>query len=317
MASRSLFGKFLVSIVFLLLAQGVPGAAVTFVRVDRASGLPSDQVTALWADGENVWAGTSNGGVARVSPAGRVIRVFKAEDGLPSNKVVSIASFGEKIFVGTDSGLGVFDGRAWEALVRAQNFSLKNLYLRAEPEGKRLWVCSVDPAGGLLRYDGRKWEFLGGQGRGPLNHIRSFAFQDGVAWLGSATSGVYQHTEADIRFFPDKKSFPSANIVSLEVFEGAVWAGTPKGGARYENGRWVPLTRAGGFPLSGVYSMASSPAALYLAGQEGLFRYRAGRFEPLPPGQASAVASGVNAVAVSGGVVYAGTSNGLVIIRGW
>jgi ligand-binding sensor domain-containing protein len=268
----NLLNNFPFLFLFLLLSLHVHAADISIINVNRASGLPSDLITAVSADEENVWVGTANGGVARVSPAGRVIRVYKVEDGLPSNRILSIASFGGKIFAGTDSGLGVFDGSAWESLERAEKFSLKNLYLAADPEGNRLWVGSVNPAGGLLRYDGKKWEFLGGQGRGPLNHIRSFAFQDGTTWLGSGTSGIYLQTGTEIRYFKDKTGFPSANVVSLEVFDGAVWAGTPRGGVRYESGRWVPLTRATGFPLSSVFSMASSPGGLYLGGREGLFR---------------------------------------------
>jgi ligand-binding sensor domain-containing protein len=302
---------------FLLFPLQAPATNVSIIHVNKASGLPSNLVTAVSADEENVWVGTANGGVARVSPSGRIIRVYKVEDGLPSNRIISIASFRGKIFVGTDSGLGVFDGNSWEILERKENFSLKNLYLRTEPEGKRLWVGSVNPAGGLLRYDGKKWEFLGGQGRGLLNHIRSFAFQGGTTWLGSSTSGVYRHTGTEIQYFKDKSGFPSANVVSLEVFDGAAWAGTPKGGVRYENGRWVPLTRATGFPLSSVFSMASSPGGLYLGGREGLFRYRSGRYERFSPEQNSAVTTGVNALASAEGTVYAGTSKGLLIIRGW
>jgi ligand-binding sensor domain-containing protein len=313
----NLLNNFLFLLLFLLLSLHVHAANVSIINVNRASGLPSDLVTTVSADEENIWVGTANGGVAKVSPTGRVIRVYKVEDGLPSNRILSIASYGGKIFAGTDSGLGVFDGSAWESLESVKKFSLKNLYLRTEPEGKRLWVGSVNPAGGLLRYDGKKWEFLGGQGRGPLNHIRSFAFQDGTTWLGSSTSGVYRHTGTEIQYFKDKAGFPSTNVVSLEVFDGAAWAGTPRGGVRYENGRWIPLTRATGFPLSSVFSMATSPGALYLGGREGLFRYRSGRYDPLPLEEAPAVAAGVDALACAEGTVYAGTSKGLLIIRGW
>lgn len=290
------------------------------VRVfTKADGLPSDWVTALAAGDGEVWAGTLDGGLARLSSSGKVDRVYGTRDGLPSPKITSLAMYGGSLYAGTGDGLGVFDGFSWNAVREAGNVLLRNVLLRTDPSGGMLWLGAVNTSGGLLRFDGKTWQNLGGEGRGPLNHVQAFAFQGDAAWLGSMNSGVYRKTEADFQYFVTEAGLPSANVTSLEMFEGAVWAGTSLGPARFESGRWVSFQKPGVFPMSAVFCLAASPKALYIGGREGLVRYRNGRFELLRAkiDDSPLVVGRVNALLVRGDTVYAGTSGGLLEIKGW
>lgn len=298
----------------MALAAGRARAAEV-VAVVRAEGLPSDWITCLAAGGDTLWAGTGDAGVAALSPAGRVERTFGAGGGIPSARAISVAVFGGKVFLGTDKGIGIYDGRSWESLGSVARVNLGNAFLRAEPGGGALWAGAVNLAGGLLRYDGTRWSFMGGKNRGLLNHVQAFAFTDGEAWLGSSTSGIYRLSGDAFDQFRAGSGLPSANTICLETFRGALWAGTSAGAARRENGRFVPYTRGGGFPLKAVFCMAASPEALYLGGREGLVRYRAGRFETFVR---EGVSLGrVNALLWRDGTLYAGTGRGLFLIRGW
>ena len=287
--------------------------------VTRADGLPSEWVTAIAAGDDGIWVGTLDAGIAHLSPSGRVIKVYGTRDGLPAPKITSLAFFGANLYAGTEDGLGVFDGFTWNAVREAGNVLLRNVALRTEPSGVRLWLGAVNMSGGLLRFDGKRWQNLGGEGRGPLNHVQAFAFQGDAAWLGSMNSGVYRKTETEFQYFVTQDGLPSANVTSLETFGGTVWAGTSRGPARFEAGRWVAFEKPGVFPMSAVFCLAASPKALYLGGREGLARYRDGRFEMLKTkiDDSPLLVGRVNALLVRGDTVYAGTSSGLLEIKGW
>jgi hypothetical protein len=314
---KALAGVLLLS-VLLMCTPGV-SRSLDVSAINRSTGLPSDWVTALAVDETALWVGTLDAGLAQLSLAGRPVRSYSTADGLPSNKVTSIASFKGKLYVGTDAGLAVFDGRSWAVMRDAAGFRLRNLALRADPAGGRLWVGSLSQEGALLRFDGERWEFLGGEGRGPLNHVQAFAFQGSAAWLGSMNSGVYRREGADFRYFSTAAGLPSSNVMSLEAYGGTVLAGTTAGVAIYEDGRFSPWPKAGGSPLTAVYAMASSPSTLYIGGREGLFRYRTGKLEPFPAGAAGTPSPvrNVSVLALSGETLYAGTPGGLLVIRGW
>jgi hypothetical protein len=294
-----------------------PGQAADVSVIDRASGLPADWVTTLAAGDDGIWAGTVSGGAALITPQGMVKRVYGTRDGLPSPKIVSIASLGRKVYVGTDAGIGVYDGGTWEILQKASGRLLRNVYMEAEPDGLQLWAGAVNTNGGLLHLTGTGWQFAGGAGRGLMNHVRAFAFQNETVWMGTTNSGVYRRTEDEFRAFTSKDGLPSSSIYSLEIFAGTVWAGTAAGAARYEEGRWKAFPPSYAFPLSAVFCLEASPEALYLGGREGLLRYRSGHFERFSAGKDSRSIGRVNALLYYRDALYAGTSSGLYIVRGW
>jgi ligand-binding sensor domain-containing protein len=316
---EAVISGFLVFFAFFIVFQWClsPVQAADVSLVNRASGLPADWVTTLAADDSGIWAGTVSGGAALITPQGLVKRVYGTRDGLPSPKIVSIASFGGKVYVGTDAGIGIFDGGTWEILQEASGRLLRNVYMEAEPDGVRLWAGAVNTSGGLLHLTGTGWQFAGGAGRGLMNHVRAFAFQNETVWMGTTNSGVYRRTKNEFRFFTSKDGLPSSSIHSLEIFAGTVWAGTSNGAARYEKGRWKSFPRSSVFPLSAVFCLEASPEALYLGGREGLLRYRSGRFERFSAGEASRSIGRVNALLFYQDALYAGTSSGLYIVRSW
>jgi ligand-binding sensor domain-containing protein/Cdc6-like AAA superfamily ATPase len=69
---------------------------------DRADGLPTNSVTTIWKDGEDVWIGTS-GGLWRYD--GRTWQVYTPQHGLPSSHVLSmIRSAPNTWWIGTAGG---------------------------------------------------------------------------------------------------------------------------------------------------------------------------------------------------------------------
>ena len=301
--------RYFAFLLLFLILRGIAAAEVSFI--DKDSGLPPGDVRAIVADRQGAWVGVGSW-VAHISPLRRVVRSYGPSDGLPGGRIFSLALFQEKVYAGTESGLAVLDGNRWRVLPKADRFSLSNCYLRTEPGGKWLWVAAVNTNGGLLRFDGERWEFLGGEGRGPLNNVRAIVFEGDSAWLGTLGSGVYRRSGTGIQYFKTRDGLPASTVGSIEAFGGAIWAGTSKGLARFENGRWGAVA---GSPLPSVSAMAASPTSLFVGGPNGLFRYGSGTFHPIPFGEAAGGEKPVTALAYSDGVLYAGTPRGLAILK--
>jgi ligand-binding sensor domain-containing protein len=248
---------------------------------------------------------------------GQAGRSYGRADGLPPGKVNSLAVLEGKVYAGTEHGFGVFDGASWRGVPSAEKKSLRNVFLRAEPAGRGLWVGAVDLGGGLLRLEGDRWQFLGGRGVGLMNHIQAFAFEGDTAWLGSVSSGVFAKKGDELRTFRSKEGLPSETVYALEAFGGTVWAGTSKGAARYAEGRWTSYPKSPSIPLSAVFCMAAGPETLYLGGPEGLVRHSRGRFEPYPSGDPALRIGRVNALLFHEGALYVGAADGLLRVEGW
>ena len=285
--------------------------------VSPVPALSGQWITALGAGAGGLWVGTAGGRVAFLPGAGGGGRTYGPADGLPPGKINSVAVLDGAVYAGSEGGLAVLDGNAWKVIPSAEGKTLKNVFLRAEPEGKGLWACAVDLSGGLLRLDGNRWRFLGGGGKGLMNHIRAFAFAGDTAWLGSISSGVFSRKGDELRAYKKRDGLPSGSAFALEPFGGTVWAGTSAGPARFADGRWSAYPKSATLPLSAVFCLAAGPEALYLGGPEGLVRQRGGRFEPFPSGDLALRVGRVNALLFHEGALYVGAAEGLLRIEGW
>lgn len=304
-------------VVAALAGMSFTAAFAADIRVlTSADGLPSNWVSALAAapDGK-LWVGTGNAGVALLDPAGKVTNVYTArKDGLPSDEVTAIGLFRGKVYVGTAGGLAVFDGSAWEAVTQVLNVTMRNVRLAASPDGKEMWVSSVYLAGGLLRYDGKEWTFMGGEGRGLFNGVAAIAFSPEGVLLGTVSGGAYLHTGTDI--LPLKEGLPPVSVFSAAAIGNRMFLGTSDGLLARDGARWSDVPLPAGFALQPVFSLAASGSDLLVAGGGGIARISSNKTtvltvaSGLPPGKIKALSAGE-------GYVAAGTPSGLAIIRKW
>ncbi len=299
--------------VLLALLPFAAGAADVRV-LTAADGLPSSWVKALVpAPDGKLWVGTGNAGVYLLDPATGAGKGYRASDGLSSDAVVSIALFGGKIYVGTSAGLSVFDGAKWSTIGKVEKVVMRNVRLAASPDGKELWACSVDLAGGIVRYDGTQWKFMGGDGRGIFNDVHGFAFLPEGVLMGAGSGMAYLHKGSDV--VPMGEGLSSVNILSVAERKGKAYLGTSKG-LFVRDRTWTEVPFPPVIKGAAVFSVVSggdgliagTAAGLVKVGEEGskVLTVRDG----LP-------ASRVLAVAVGEGYVAAGTANGLAIVRGW
>lgn len=299
----------------VLLFASLPAAAVEIKVLTAADGLPSNWVTALAAapDGK-LWVGTGDAGVCLFDPATGKTVGYGVADGLSPGEVTSIALFGGKVYVGTAAGLSVFDGTKWSRIPRVGQVTMRNVRLAASPDGKELWACSVYLAGGTVRFDGREWKFMGGEGRGLFNDIQAFAFRPEGVLMGAGSGIPYLHTGTDVTLL--REGLPSANIFCAGA-RGANWLlGTSKGLFEYADAKWAPVPLPRGFAGAPVFAVAYGGGRTIVGSDRGLVELADGGAKALTP-DAGLPASRVTAVALSGGAIAAGTPRGLVLVRGW
>ncbi len=299
----------------LLVVLPLAAKAADIRLLTAADGLPSSWVAAVAAapDGK-LWVGTGDAGVYLLDPSTGKGRGFRVRDGLSSDAVVSIATFGGKAYVGTSAGLSVFDGTEWATIAKVENVTMRNVRLAASPDGKELWACSVYLAGGTVRFDGKRWHFMGGQGRGLFNDIQGFAFLPGAVLMGSGSGAVYVAGGSAVR--PLTGGLPPSNVFAVGT-AGANWlAGTSRGLFRFE-GVWAPVAIPPGFAGRPVFAVASMDGEAVAGGDAGLARVggAAGArvltsADGLPPGR-------ITSIALTKGLVAVGTTGGLALVRGW
>jgi len=131
--------------------------------------------------------------------------------------------------------------------------------------------------------------------------------------MGSSTGTVYLHKGSDVQFFREGLS---GIVLGLAAIGDAVYAGTNRGLYLLSGSAWKPVVFPEEWGGVQVFSMAADGETLYLATTAGLVRIKRGPPERLtekdglPAGQVKVVAAG-------DGLVFAGTSGGLAVVRGW
>jgi ligand-binding sensor domain-containing protein len=283
----------------------------TFVK---GAGLPSSWVTALFAEpGGKLWVGTGNAGVYLLDPATGTGKGYTVSDGLASDEVTSIARFQEKVYVGTSGGLSVLQDGRWSTIAEARGVSLRNARLAASPDGEELWASAVILAGGTVRFDGKEWKFMGGEGRGLFNDVQGFAFLPDGVLMGSGSGVPYLRKGTDIA--PAGEGLPPVNILSAVAWKGKAYLGTNRG-LFVLDGRWREVVLPQGFSGIPVFCLAAAGDSLLAGTAAGLVKV-AGDGARILGASDGLPASRVLSVAAGTGYVAAGTANGLGIIREW
>lgn len=191
-------------------------------------------VSALLADGSDLWVGLRFGGVRRIRH-GALAASWAPGGGLPEGAVYGLARTPDgAVWAAVDDGLARFDGRAWRTIDAAWGF----------PEHKARAVF-VDRAGTLWAASARRVLFLAPGARrfadaGVDAHWVSQIAQapDGALWLTERYRGRVHRLVADVRGVAHGVTagsldarLPSAGM----VFDGAgaLWLGTSGDGIHH------------------------------------------------------------------------------------
>ena len=161
----------------------------SFFTLNKATGLPSDDVTALLADGEQMWIGTNGGGLFRFEK--NQLQLFNATKlGLPSNVITALAKAKDgALLVGTNRGLARVQDEVATLIAETADFSIT--VINATAEGS-LWVGTADQ--GLWYFDGQAWSQPPTGGKPPAAYITTILVDpQRSVWIGGKSGGIIRY----------------------------------------------------------------------------------------------------------------------------
>lgn len=146
-----------------------------------------------------------------------------------------------------------------------------------------IWIGTF---GGLVRYNGNDFRVFTPTNTPGLRGLRiNCIFEDsgGKLWVATADGGLSAISEGVFKNFTVNEGLPGNYVTSVcEGKDGAIWAGTEKGIARYRDGRWESLTKEKGLGDNFINTVSIIRDGSVLAGTaSGAFRFADGRWTTL------------------------------------
>jgi signal transduction histidine kinase/ligand-binding sensor domain-containing protein len=230
--------------------------------------LPGKPITALAADGDAVWIGTT-AGLSRFRA--NKFDSWTAANGLSSDTIVTLAADGENgLLAGTASGLDRVRNDAIEHVGGLPTDQVTAL--RRDRDGN-LWIGTY--SNGLYRVTGSNVASYG-LADGLLNPTVRAIFEDdeGSIWIGT-NGGVEQLRAGPFVTWNERDGL--ADAVARVIFEdrdGALWVGTANGLSRWNGETFVKLDDR---RLTGILSIAQGRDGTYWFGtSNGAYRIAGG-----------------------------------------
>ena len=287
---------------------------VPFDRV-RFPELRSSHIRTLFEDSkDNLWIGTSGGGVSILS--GEHIKTITSREGLGSDYVRAIAEdTNGVIWIGTD-GEGITAIRRDTMITYGKENSILDERVTSllVDNRNRLWIGTY---AGLFSFDGNGFERIGRRDGLPCDTVLSLYGRENELWIGTYGGGVGRFTEGKITTYGRENGLPGGIVTAItEDVDGSLWFATLRGG--------VCRLKDGGFSSRALGQIGQGEYAIALACDRernlwvgllngGLVQMREPPISWLSLGS-SGMVSGVTAD--HRGKVWAATSNGVREIRG-
>lgn len=232
---------------------------------------------------------------------------YTAAQGLPSTRVLSLAQDSTGyIWVGTDSGLGRYDGTAFELIAPVPGV----------PGARITSVVAIEDAivyatreGGLGTIGANGRRQLVGAG---LDAVTREIVGDGTGLLLATDRGLVSYRGAVSQILAGTTAAPDGCCATaLRDGRGRVWAGGAAGLFRVSGGEYLPPPR--GLRAGQVNTLVEdSGGTLWVGGEAGLYRLNGDRFQRVETGRPHAILSG----AVVGADLWFGTTSGALRLRG-
>src|SRR6267142_2125498 len=153
----------------------------------------------------------------------------------------------------SDRTIGQFVHTSWSA----KDGTPGNVYALAQTTDGFLWLGTMQ---GLYRFDGITFERYEPQSGPPFpsSSITSLlALPNGDLWIGFLEKGASRLRGGRNTNYTNSDGLPSGKARLVQDRDGAIWAGTNGGLARFEHGRWQRIGDDWGYPTG-------SAAALYV-----------------------------------------------------
>lgn len=206
--------------------------------------------SALSADGNAFWAGTTHG-LARVDLTADTVTIFtKSNSALPENGVTALAVDSSNMtWIGTNSGLVTLQGQTW-GVHTTDNSGLpgNTITVLAAGDGTAMWIGTN---AGLAYFDGTTWSTFTQANSGlPNNNITALAATgSGALWVGTENGLAFFNDGTWLQYTTVNSELPSDRISAIAAEnETSVWIGTRDvnangGGLAYFDGTdWTVYT---------------------------------------------------------------------------
>lgn len=263
------------------------GHSVHFERL--SSQLPEDGVPSLAEDAAgNLWIGTVNNGLFRLSPAG--VEHFTSRRELPNNRIPALfVDREDSVWVGTNAGLMRLSDAPFTTWNSDQGMS--DDYVRAlalAPDGG-IWIGT---GRGLNLWQGNeiKAQYSRADGLPGDSILSLLPARDGSLLVGTDTNGVLRLRNGKvIEQHDNAHGMPGSNQVRALADDGAgtVWIGTTRGLVRLRDKQYRLFDRAQGLPRDFIIALHQTrDGALWVGTSNGAARILGDRVQPLDLNQA-------------------------------
>jgi ligand-binding sensor domain-containing protein len=251
-------------------------------KVKKVKKLEKYQVNFLFnPDTTVIFIGTDKG---LVLFGHNTFKVLTTNDGLASNNLTCVTRFRNSLVIGTSNGLSFLDlgTRAITSYYTQNGLIDENISAVANQHDSVLWVGAQ---AGLLRFDGKKWEYYNIRTDNNSNHIRCILNdrEDNI-WLGTH-SGLFRYRDNSFSTYDKVPGLGNAFVYQiLRDRSENLWVCTDNNGIfRQSDGYFRRLGPADGLNTNSSKAMHEDESGRLLFGTDlGLLQYTQNRFIQIP-----------------------------------
>ncbi|MFC1692843.1 two-component regulator propeller domain-containing protein [Candidatus Latescibacterota bacterium] len=294
--------------------NGVTSPESEFTIFTNETGLADNWITDIVVDSihRGVWCATLNG-ISFYSCDDSTWTTYGAESDIPDMKVKSLALdyFTGSVLAGTESGSAVFNDSLWTAFADMDSLVHRNITTVVIMNDGSLWFGTRGGVS-ILSYNG--WS--------SYTAYSGLSGDDVTSIAASATGDIWVGTTNGISVFDGKgwtsyglPELPSTYVRSLyKDNSGRMWCGTNTIAVSFDGERWVKYGQADGLAAQGINDFVQDKfGKIWAVTDGGVFYFPGDKWHELDiPEKVDGEIMTTIAEDVSSGVLWIGTSNGLV-----
>ncbi|MBW3564182.1 MAG: diguanylate cyclase [Acidobacteria bacterium] len=217
--------------------------------------LPGWPIYGLMEDPDgNLWIGHSEG--AMIHRDGLFRPVLGAEV-TAGRRVWSFAPAPDgSMWIATENGLVHWKNNAARLYQVSDGLPTERLRALTFDRDGLLWIATS--GGGLVSFDGERFELFDESNGFPNNQVRSvIADPEGGVWAGTAGGGLVHLRDGRIRTWTVADGLPTDQLTTVDLDEdGSLWIGTwGEGLARMRNGKFDSISVDGGLAGEQIWSV--------------------------------------------------------------
>jgi len=149
-----------------------------------ANGLPSNSISGLSTQGNDLWIATFNG-ISKLSNG--TFTNYSIANGLPANDIRDIYVSGSTIWMATAQGISQFDGTTFTNYTTADGLVSNDAYSVTTDIDGIVWIGTT---GGVSKFDGITWTNYTTATGLSSNDIRTIFATPTAIWIGTGGSGM-------------------------------------------------------------------------------------------------------------------------------